>query len=431
MAAEPKGHPEPGLTLAPQVDVGGAATTVPNPESLQAPTAGSQACQLDPLAQRIANRIQSQGPIRTSDFVEAALYDPEEGFYTTRRAGRRGDYITAPEVGPLFGEVIARALQCWWVDTGRPASFDVVEIGAGTGALARSVLASAVPVAQVMRWWLVESSAYQRGLHARRFTKLDADSKFGTERDLCLYGSGAAETAEFPTADHPDGQRQQGPIYVSVERLEQVTGSAAVVLFNEMLDNCSFEIIEHSDGFWREVLVALDDNGCFIESLGAVVDRPDVTGEQGARIPLHHAGVELLQRVRRRHRHARIVVFDYAAPTSELIRRSPHWLRTYAGHRRDHDWLTNPGSRDITCDLAIEQIAATFDDAPEITSQARWLKRYGIDDLVSEGKHIWMQRAGVADLAAIKARSRVSEAEALLDPTGLGGFTVFEWVGTH
>ena len=59
------------------------------------------------------------------------------------RAGRRGDFITSPEVGPLFGAVVARALDAWWAEAGEPDVFTVVEAGAGPGTLARSVLAAA------------------------------------------------------------------------------------------------------------------------------------------------------------------------------------------------------------------------------------------------------------------------------------------------
>ena len=55
-------------------------------------------------------------------------------------AGRRGDFLTAPEVGPLYGAVLARAIDAWWIELGRPDPFVVVEAGAGPGTLARSVL---------------------------------------------------------------------------------------------------------------------------------------------------------------------------------------------------------------------------------------------------------------------------------------------------
>ena len=63
-------------------------------------------------------------------------------------------------------------------------------------------------------------------------------------------------------------------------------------------------------------------------------------------------------------------------------------------------------------------------------TQADWLRGHGIEELVEEGRSIWRERASIGDLAAVRARSRVTEAEALLDPTGLGGFRVLEWDGT-
>ena len=57
----------------------------------------------------------------------------------------------------------------------------------------------------------------------------------------------------------------------------------------------------------------------------------------------------------------------------------------------------------------------------------RALAHWGIEALVEEGRRTWSERAGVGDLAALRARSRAVEAEALTDPTGLGAFRVLEW----
>ena len=62
------------------------------------------------------------------------------------------------------------------------------------------------------------------------------------------------------------------------------------------------------------------------------------------------------------------------------------------------------------------------------SGQAEWLRAHGIDDLVTEGRRVWQERAGIGDLAAVKARSRINEAEALLDEDGLGAFRVLEWI---
>ena len=115
------------------------------------------------LPGRIAQRARRQGPIPFADFVELALYDPDGGFYELGgRAGRRGDFLTSPEVGPLFGAVIARALDTWWAGLGCPDPYVVVEAGAGAGALARSVLDAAPSCAPALRYVLVERSAALR-----------------------------------------------------------------------------------------------------------------------------------------------------------------------------------------------------------------------------------------------------------------------------
>jgi len=64
------------------------------------------------LADRLAERIRSSGPLPFEQWVEACLYDEAGGFYASGgAAGRRGDFLTSPEVGPLFGAVVAR-----WLD---------------------------------------------------------------------------------------------------------------------------------------------------------------------------------------------------------------------------------------------------------------------------------------------------------------------------
>ena len=69
--------------------------------------------------------------ISIEKFMELSLYS-ENGFYNTiGKAGRRGDFITSPEVGPLFGAVIARAIDARWHELDCPEKFTIVEVGAG------------------------------------------------------------------------------------------------------------------------------------------------------------------------------------------------------------------------------------------------------------------------------------------------------------
>ena len=122
----------------------------------------------------------------------------------------------------------------------------------------------------------------------------------------------------------------------------------------------------------------------------------------------------------------RVIAFDYASTSEEMAHRPwPSWLRTYRGHARGGHPLERLGEQDITCEVAIDQLPVPARDV----SQAEWLRAHGIDELVEEGRAIWRERAAIGDLEAMKARSRVTEAEALLDPAGLGAFRVLEWDG--
>jgi SAM-dependent MidA family methyltransferase len=123
----------------------------------------------------------------------------------------------------------------------------------------------------------------------------------------------------------------------------------------------------------------------------------------------------------------RVVVIDYATPTPELAERpQSEWLRTYANHRRGDAPLADLGAQDVTCEVAVDQLAVVRPPTSDM-SQADWLRQWGLDTLVAEAREAWTANAHNPDLAAIAARSRVTEADALLDPDGLGRFRVMEW----
>jgi SAM-dependent MidA family methyltransferase len=119
-----------------------------------------------------------------------------------------------------------------------------------------------------------------------------------------------------------------------------------------------------------------------------------------------------------------VLTFDYADTTASMAtREAGEWLRTYRGHQRGGAPLQALGTQDITCEVAVDQLPAPS----RTTQQADWLRAHGIDELVDEGRRIWEERKHIADLEAMRARSRINEAAALLDPDGLGGFCVLEW----
>ena len=84
------------------------------------------------LKSRIARLIAASGPMSVADYMAMCLFDPEAGYYTTREPfGRSGDFVTAPEVSQMFGELTAVWLTMRWREAGSPKDAIIAEIGPG------------------------------------------------------------------------------------------------------------------------------------------------------------------------------------------------------------------------------------------------------------------------------------------------------------
>ncbi|MBX9804694.1 MAG: SAM-dependent methyltransferase [Alphaproteobacteria bacterium] len=97
------------------------------------------------LDSRIREQIDTTGPVSVLEFTTQALYDPLDGYYGKKvPIGRSGDYITAPEMTQVFGEVIALWLIDLWQQAGSPSPFHLVEIGPGRGTMMADILRTIV-----------------------------------------------------------------------------------------------------------------------------------------------------------------------------------------------------------------------------------------------------------------------------------------------
>jgi SAM-dependent MidA family methyltransferase len=348
-----------------------------------------------------------------SELVEVALYDEADGFYATGgRAGGRADFLTSPEVGPLFGALVARLLDDTWERLGRPDPFVVVEAGAGPGTLARAVRVAEPRCGPTLAYVLVERSAAQRRLHAEHLPGWSGE----------VSGEGLAELTSAPGAD---GR----PRFASSAELPAaLTG---LVLANELLDNLAFDIVRRTDEGAEQMLVVGAADGPELvvgPAAEAVAERlASLDVPTGAWVPWQQAARSWLADARGRLDRGRIVVVDYGAPTARLAARPDlGWLRTFRDNDRGGHPLDDIGRQDITADVAIDQLQLDH-PASRVRTQAEWLRALGIDHLVEEGRRTWADRAHAPDLVALRGRSRVREAEALLDPDGLGSFVAMEW----
>jgi NADH dehydrogenase [ubiquinone] 1 alpha subcomplex assembly factor 7 len=124
-----------------------------------------------PLKEKILRLIREQGPITLAHYMQMALLDPEHGYYMKRDPLGR-DFITAPEISQMFGELIGLLFTQAWEDRGRPQHFHLVELGPGRGTLMADMLRTAAKVrpdfvsaASVV---LIEASPVLRGIQAAK-----------------------------------------------------------------------------------------------------------------------------------------------------------------------------------------------------------------------------------------------------------------------
>lgn len=131
------------------------------------------------LRERLVRRIAAQGPISVATYMQEALLDPDDGYYATRDPfGAEGDFVTAPEISQMFGELVGFALAQAWLDHGAPARISLAELGPGRGTLMADVLRATQRVPgflEAARIVLVEASPTLRALQATRLRDFDPD----------------------------------------------------------------------------------------------------------------------------------------------------------------------------------------------------------------------------------------------------------------
>lgn len=123
---------------------------------------------MTPLAQILTRRIAANGPITLATYMAECLLHPEHGYYATRDPfGQGGDFITAPEISQMFGELLGLCLAQAWLDKGAPAAFTLAELGPGRGTLMADVLRATARVPgfhAAAKVCLVEASPVLRGV---------------------------------------------------------------------------------------------------------------------------------------------------------------------------------------------------------------------------------------------------------------------------
>ena len=286
-----------------------------------------------PLTDHLVERIARAGPLTFAAFMEACLYHPEHGYYTRRvpATGPR-DYVTSPEVGPLFGRLLAWQLQEMWERMGQPTGFDLVECGAGRGALAGAILETvqtkAPDFAAALRVTLVEVSPRLR------------------------------EQAQASLKAHGDRVRV-------AERLP--TRVAGCLLSNELIDALPVHRVAQRAGGLREIYVSAR-NGELVEiegepsspALARYLERYGGPLQEGQQAEVNLAALAWLDEAARALERGFLLTIDYGYRARELYGAAHQrgTLLAYREHRTSEDWLSRPGEQDLTAQVNFTALEA-------------------------------------------------------------------------
>lgn len=305
-----------------------------------------------PLEHRIKALIRLAGPLTVADYMAICLGDPEHGYYMARDPfGADGDFVTAPEVSQMFGELIG----LWAVDTwdrlSRPAPFHLVELGPGRGTL----MADALRAARLVPDFLA----------AARLHLVETSPRLRDRQGKTLTGGPLTPTWHDTVAALPAGP--------------------AIVLANEFFDALPIRQYVKTGGIWRERVVGLDGNENLAFGIGAgVLDAsavpPDARGApDGAVLETGAIAGAVMTTLAERivAEGGALLAIDYgygrAAPGDSF----------QAVHRHSYaDPLADPGDVDLTAHVNFEALARAAEASGakphSLMDQGRFLMRLGL-----------------------------------------------------
>lgn len=337
----------------------------------------------------IAAEVAASGPIPFERFMQLALYG-ETGFFSSSRlrSEKAGDFLTSPEVSPMFGETLAAFVSSERDRIGEP--FRLVEVAGGSGSLLRPLLARIH-----VETWAVEVSP--------------------------------AATAALRDVVDP------GRIVSSLEAIEgPVRG---VIVANELLDNLPMAIAQLTADGWRERWVGEGDEGlAFIDAdprpeVKAWLERFAGPVDIGGWVEVQLEASDWVRMAISRLDAGALLLIDYGDTAENLApRRQDGTLRTYRAHHLGPHPLDEPGATDITADVNVTAIEAAAREAGaevEVWRQDDFLASLGLRERVRAMRYEELELARAGDeMARLRLRTLRTEAETLLHPRGLGDFRV-------
>jgi NADH dehydrogenase [ubiquinone] 1 alpha subcomplex assembly factor 7 len=328
--------------------------------------------QRTPLDMEIRARIACAGPMPVNEFMALCLYDPQHGYYSRRSPfGAAGDFITAPEISQMFGELVGLWAADVWQAMGRPGPVALIECGPGRGTMMRDVLRAvrATPdFRKALRVHLVETSL---GLRSRQRETL------GAAGDVPLHWHAG---------------------------IDEVPAIPSIVVANEFFDALPVRQAERRATGWHERMVTVDAGDGLMLTVGR-----NPLSESGLTIPPALAAAPVGEIFEWRSRDAATAIARRAASGGAALIVDYGHVRSATGDTfqavRSHRYanpLASPGLTDLTAHVDFEALGNAAQEAGARVhgpvEQGTWLKRLGIGvrAAVLQARGSEAQRADIA-----------------------------------
>jgi len=317
---------------------------------------------MNPLEQKIIEKIQKEGPITFETFMEMALYEPGLGYYASEKTeiGKSGDFYTSTHLHSAFGAMIGRQIEQMREIMGKPVDFHIIEIGAGAGYMCKDILDYFCSKSfNPMMYVIVENNPFMKNKQARLL----------------------------------EGHLDRVKWVSSLEELKNLRGC---ILSNELLDSFPVHLIEMEDEL-EEIFVMADKN-VLIEikrtpSTHAVLDYMNefsIVLTEGYRTEINLRIKDWLRSVNEVLSEGFILTIDYGYPAWDYYNedRNRGALLCYYRHQLVEDPYINIGDQDITAHVNFSSVKKWGEDLGLKTlgfcQQGTFLISLGIDDIIQE-----------------------------------------------
>lgn len=321
------------------------------------------------LVQSIKRQLQHDEGLTFAQFMSAALYTPRLGYYANGRLkfGAQGDFVTAPEISPLFGQCVARQVAEIFALLERPS---VLELGAGSGALAESMLLALAEIGQLPEAYLIlEPSAALRQQQRERLTRSLPDNLLIRVQWLSSLPQDFVGVIV--------GNEVADALPVEVLKLWPKDAEQAFVCWDEGQQQFAWQ--------WRHIVDT--DLQALANRIRAAVG--EVT-EQGYQTEVCRLFRPWMQSLADSLQQGAILLIDYGYVEQEYWS-SSRWMGSLRAHYRQrahNNPFYYPGLQDLTAHVDFTALAYAGHDAGLLvagfTTQGHFLLSLGITGLIAE-----------------------------------------------